>query len=187
VRGTTRREALAAGLAAAATAAPTAATAVAQAAPTNDQRQKLAQSALTAALRIEQTCVVAYEAIANSGHLSVRTTALMRSLLEDDRQHAAQLVTALDAQGVKPPIPPRRATIRGLGAVHDDRSAARFAIALEERAVGAYLEAVGSLSDANVLRTIAGAMGTDGQHLVVLRQIAGRAPVPSAFETGVRH
>jgi rubrerythrin len=159
---------------------------VATAAPTEDEKRKLAQAALTAALRLEQTCVVAYEAIANSGRLSARTTALFRSLLDDDRQHAEQLVTALETQGPKPPIPPRRATIRGLGAVHDDRGAALFAIMLEERAVGAYIEVVRNLSDPNLLRTVAGAMGTDGQHLVVLRTLAGREPVPSAFERGIR-
>ena len=73
---------------------------------------------------------------------------------------------------MKPPIPPRRATIPGLAAVRDDVGAAGFAIALEERAIGAYSAAVRNLSDANVLRTVAGAMGTDGQHLVVLRQLA---------------
>jgi rubrerythrin len=158
----------------------------APAAPTDDEKRKRAQAGLTAALKVEQTCVVAYEAIANSGKLSVRGTALMRSLLDDDRQHAAQLVTALEAQGVNPPIPPRRATIRGLKDVHDDDSAARFAIGLEERAVGAYLESIRNLSDPNVIRTSAGAMGTDGQHLVVLRQVTGAVPVPSAFERGVR-
>jgi rubrerythrin len=156
------------------------------AAPTDDEKQKRAQAGLTAALKVEQTCVVAYEAIANSGKLSVRGTALMRSLLDDDRQHAAQLVSALEAQGVNPPIPPRRATIQGLKAVHDVESAARFAIGLEERAVGAYLESIRNLSDANVLRTSAGAMGNDGQHLVVLRQVLGEVPVPGAFERGVR-
>ena len=34
-------------------------------------------------------------------------------------------------------------------------------------------------------RALAGAMGTDGQHLVVLRQLAHRAPVPGAFERGI--
>jgi rubrerythrin len=159
---------------------------VAAAAPTSDEKRKLAQAALTAGLKVEQTCVVAYEAIANSGRLSARTTALFRSLQGDDRQHADQLVSALEAQGAKPPIPPRRARIRGLGAVHDDHGAALFAIALEERAVGAYLEVVRYLSDPNLLRTVTGAMGTDGQHLVVLRSLAGRDPVPSAFERGIR-
>jgi rubrerythrin len=151
----------------------------------DDERRKRAEAALVAALKVEQQAVVGYEAIANSGKLSVRATALMRSLLDDDRLHADQLVAALDSQGVKPPIPPRRATIRGLALVRDDAGAARFAIALEARAVGAYSQAVQSLADPNLLRTVAGAMGTDGQHLVVLRQLAGKVPVPGAFERGV--
>jgi rubrerythrin len=151
----------------------------------SDDKQKRAQAALATALKLEQTAVVAYEAIANSGRLSGRATTLMRALLDDDRQHAAQLVTALEGMGVKPPIPPRRATIPGLAGVHSDLGAANFAIELEQRAIGAYLEAVPNLSDANLLRTLAGAMGTDGQHLVVLRQVARRPPVPSAFERGI--
>jgi rubrerythrin len=150
----------------------------------SDDKKKRAQAALATALKLEQTAVVAYEAIANSGRLSGRATTLMRALLDDDRQHAAQLVTALEGMGVKPPIPPRRATIPGLGVVRNDIGAAEFAAELEQRAIGAYLEAVRNLSDANLLRTLSGAMGTDGQHLVVLRQIARRPPVPSAFERG---
>jgi rubrerythrin len=156
------------------------------AARADEDEQKRAQSALAAALRVEQTAVVAYEAIANSGRLSARVTTLMRALLDDDRQHADQLVSALEAMGVKPPIPPRRANIPGLARVRSDSDVAAFAIELELRAVGAYSEAVSNLSDPNVLRTVAGAMGTDGQHLVVLRQLAGRNPVPHAFERGIR-
>ncbi|MEA2429652.1 MAG: hypothetical protein QOI19_125 [Thermoleophilaceae bacterium] len=151
----------------------------------DDERKKRAQAALVAALKSEQTAVVAYEAIANSGKLSVRATALMRLLQEHDGEHAAQLVAALDSQGVTPPIPPRRATIPGLARVRDDTGAADFAIDLELRAVGAYNEVVRNLADPNLLRTIAGAMGTDGQHLVVLRQLARRVPVPGAFERGI--
>jgi rubrerythrin len=158
----------------------------ARAALSDDERKKLAQKALSQALQVEQTAVVAYEAIANSGRLSGRATTLLRSLLDDDRQHADQLVTALEGMGVKPPIPPRRATIQGLGAVHTDPRAAEFAIVLEQRAIGAYSEVVRNLSDANLLRTIAGAMGTDGQHLVVLRQLSRRPPVAGAFERGIR-
>jgi rubrerythrin len=155
-------------------------------AASDDAKKKRAEAALASALKVEQTAVVAYEAIANSGRLSGRATMLMRALLDDDRQHAAQLVTALEGLGVKPPIPPRRATIPGLGRVRDDVGAANFAIDLEQRAIGAYGEGVRNLSDANLLRTLAGAMGTDGQHLVVLRQLAGRPPVPGAFERGIR-
>jgi rubrerythrin len=155
------------------------------AAPSADERKKRAQAALVAALKVEQTAVVAYEAIGNSGKLSVRATALMRLLQDHDSQHAAQLVAALDSQGVTPPIPPRRATIPRLAGVHDDAGAAAFAIALELRAIGAYNEVARNLADANLLRTVAGAMGADGQHLVVLRELARRAPVPGAFERGI--
>ena len=51
--------------------------------------------------------------------------------------------------------------------------------------MGAYNQVVRYLGDPNLLRTVAGAMGTDGQHLVVLRQLAHRAPVPGAFERGI--
>ena len=157
---------------------------VATAALTKDEKKKRGQAALVAALNFEQTAVVAYEAIANSGKLSVRATTLLRMLQDHDNQHAQQLVAALDSKGVKPPIPPRRAAIRGLGGVGDDASAARFAIDLELRAVGAYNQVVRFVGDPNLLRTVAGAMGTDGQHLVVLRQLLRREPVPSAFERG---
>jgi rubrerythrin len=181
VTGATRRQALvAAGGAALLAGAPL--TPAAWAADEDDREQ--AEAAMAAALRLEQTALVAYEAIANSGRLSGRVTALFRELLDDDRQHAQQLADALESFGVKPPIPPRRATIQGLASVRDDAGAASFAIALEEQAIGAYSEAVRHLADANVLRTVAGAMGADGQHLVVLRQLAGRAPVPGAFERG---
>jgi rubrerythrin len=154
------------------------------AAPPSDDAQKRSRASLAVALRIEQTAVVAYEAIANSGRLSGRATAVMRQLLDDDRQHAQQLAIALDSAGVKPSIPPRRANVPGLAAVHDDATATRFALALEGRSVGAYMQAVRLLTDANVLRTVAGAMGADGQHLVLLRELSGRPAVPGAFERG---
>jgi rubrerythrin len=180
----TRRQ-LIAGAAAASPVLAAAAPALAAAATDDDQQQRL-EAALTAALELEQTAVVAYEAFANSGRLTGRASALLRALLEDDRQHAERLVIALEAADVKPPIPPRRGKVPGLGAVRDDRAAARFAIALEERTIGAYSAAVRELADPNLLRIVAGAMGADGQHLVVLRQLAGRTPVPRAFERG-RH
>lgn len=151
--------------------------------PSDDPKQR-AKDALSAALELEQTAVVAYEAIANGGRLSGRATTLLRSVLEDDREHAAQLAIALDDMDVKPPIPPRRATIPGLARVRDDEGAARFAIALEERTIAAHLVYVRDANDSSVLRIVAGAMGTDGQHLVVLRELAGAAPVPRAFEQG---
>jgi hypothetical protein len=173
----TRRQALAA---AAAGAVGIAVPPASYGAPDEEERRR---NALVRALEVEQTALVAYEAIANAGVL----TATLRPFLDQEREHVDQLTAALRSMGAKPPIPPRRAAIPRLGsALHSRAGAARFAIALELRAVAAYQAAIGQLSDPNLLRTVAGAMGTDAQQLVVLRELAGRPPVPHAFETGRR-
>jgi rubrerythrin len=141
----------------------------------------VAKASLAAVLGLEQTALVAYEAIANSGVLKET----LRGFLDQERQHADQLRTALMNMGAKPPIPPRRTDIPGLQAATASRSAAaQFAIALELRTVAAYQTAVGALTDSNVMRTSAGAMGTDAQQLVILREVLGQRPVPGSFERG---
>jgi hypothetical protein len=146
-----------------------------------DAEKDRSKASLTAVLRLEQTALVAYEAIANSGLLKD----VLRGFLDQERQHAAQLVSALQGMGAKPPIPPRRASITELdAALHSRAAAARFAIELELRTVAAYQQALRDLTDANVMRVSAGAMGADAQQLVVLRQIAGEDPLPRALETG---
>jgi len=146
-----------------------------------DAEEDRAKASLAAVLRLEQTALVAYEAIANSGVLA----ATLRGFLDQEHQHAAQLVNALDGMGAKPPIPPRRADIQDLEAALRSRpAAARFAIELELRTIAAYQDALRDLTDANVMRVSAGAMGTDAQQLVVLREIAGEDPLPRALETG---
>lgn len=183
MRPLTRRQALAAGAAGVATplllAGPAA---FAQNDP--DEQQHRYEEALVAALGLEQIAIVSYEAIANSGDLSERATALFHDLLKDDQEHAKQLEAAIDEIDAQPPIPPRRAAIPGLALVRTDPAAARFAIDIEERTIAAYIDAVRDFVHTAALRAIAGAMGTDGQHLVVLRELAGTSPVPGAFEQG---
>jgi rubrerythrin len=140
-----------------------------------------AKATLAAVLKLEQTALVAYEAIANSGVLKD----VLRQFLDQERQHAAQLVDALQNMGAKPPIPPRRAGIPGLdGAVRSRDAALRFSIELESRTIAAYQAAIQATVDSIVVRTNAGAMGTDAQQLVILRELAGLDPLPRAFETG---
>jgi rubrerythrin len=173
----TRREAIAA---AAAAAAALAVPQLASAASEEDD----ARAALGSVLAVEQIALVAYEAIANRGLLQDT----LNGFLEQERQHVAQLQAVLENTGAKPPIPPRRTAIRGLDAALASRGAAlRFAIGIEEQAIAGYELAIGALTDANAMRTGAGAMGTDAQQLVILRQLAGLPPVPSAFEKGRSH
>jgi hypothetical protein len=171
----TRRQALA-GAAAVGVAATIPALARAQ------SEEDLAADRFTAALAVKQTTAVAYEAIANGGVL----TALLRRFLEFEREHIAHLEIAVDALGAEPPVAPSRAEIVGLDEATDRRSAAEFAIGLELRAIIAYQNAIQAGLDPNVNRTCAGAMGTDAQQAVVLREIAGAPAVPGPFERGIR-
>jgi hypothetical protein len=174
---TTRRQALASGAAIAASAA------LPRLARAADPDEVRAQAALVAVLELEQTAEVAYEAIANAGVL----TAVLRGFLDQEHQHVEQMQAALAAMGTDPPIPPRRTEIPGLrSATAGHAPAARFAMALEMRTVAAYQRAIRDILDANVMRTCAGAMGTDAQQLVVLRGMTGAPLVPRAFETGHR-
>jgi hypothetical protein len=171
----TRRQALAAAAAAGvASALPAAARA---------QSDDAAARALVAVLGVKQTTAVAYEAIANAGVLA----GLLRGFLDHEREHIAQLELAVDGLGAEPPVAPSRAEIAGLDEALAGRvEAAEFAIGLELRAIIAYGNAIQDSVDPNVTRTCGGAMGTDAQQLVVLRQTAGVPPVPGPFERGIR-
>jgi hypothetical protein len=171
----TRRQALA-------TVAAAGVAAALPAAARADAEEDTAAGRLVAALGVKLTTEVAYEAIANAGVL----TNLLRRFLDFEREHIAQLELAVDALGADPPVAPSRAEIAGLELATGTRSAAGFAIGLELRAIIAYQNAIQTGLDPNVIRTCAGAMGTDAQQLVVLREITGVPAVPGPFETGIR-
>jgi hypothetical protein len=146
-------------------------------------REEQARAALTRVLKLEQTAVVGYEAIANAGIV----TDTLRTFLEQERQHADQLVAALESLGAKPPIPPRRTAIRFLPSALNSRGGALlFAKYLELRAIPAYQDAIRTVHDPALIRILAGAMGTDAQQLVVIRELEGFKPVMRAFEKGLR-
>ena len=61
----------------------------------------------------------------------------------------------------------------------------RYALALEEEAVAAYADALASLRDPDLLQPLGSIMGSEGQHLVVLRRELDVEPLTRAFETAV--
>jgi hypothetical protein len=171
----TRRQALAGALAGgAALALPPLARAA-------DSDEELARAAFADVMHLEQTALVAYEAIANSGVLEP----MLELFLEQEQQHAGQLALALDDLGGQAPAAPKRGDIPALQAALGSRAVAlRFAITLEERTIAAYQQAIRRSPDAVITRISAGAMGTDAQQLVVLRETAGMPAVPGPFEAG---
>lgn len=173
----TRREALAAAGAAALVAAPLARAA--------DPDRERAIRAARAAVAGEQRAAVAFEAIANSGVLHEDNVEAMRVLLDHTRAHVRVLERLFASQtGEDRPLPPTRNQIAGLDDLGGEREALRLALRLEQEAIAAHLDAIRLYRNPLMLRLIAGAMGTDAQHLVMLRGLLGEEPVPAAFERG---
>lgn len=178
----TRRDAirLSAAAAVAQLAAPVHADAV-----TKDDLKKLAAVAVARAVHAEQTVMVAFEAIANAGILDARATATMRLLLDHATQHAELLGQTMKSElGNDPPLPPTRTTIGGLAGLRHQPAALRLALQLLDRAIATHLGAVRETLDAQLLKQVAGIVASDGQSLVLLRQLLHAEPVPSAFERG---
>ena len=140
---------------------------------------------LEAALLLEQTAVVAYGAVAQGGLLDRHATELSRLFGEQDQAHAEALTAAVEAQGGSAPPPPKQDSIRGLGRLRTPAGFAHMAIELELEAVAAYHEAQLELQDRELLSLCARIMASQGQHLALLRSLAGESPVPHAFERGV--
>ena len=154
-------------------------------APSVDEYKQQEKAAVSSAVAAEQTAMVALEAIANGGTLDPQATATIRVLLDHATFHATVLGDALKSElGGEPPLPPKRTQIRGLGAARTRPAVLRLAVSLEQRAIGTHLAAVRHTQNAQVLRTIAGIVGSDGQSLVLLRQLLHQPPVPAAFERG---
>lgn len=176
MRATRRQLLVAAG------AAPLAAAVPARAADPDRER---AERAVRTAVAGEQTTAVAFEAIANSDVLGEDHVETMRVLLDHAKAHVSALEDLFKAQtGDDPPLAPTRTTIDGLDNLRGDGAALRLALRLQQQAIAAHLDAIRLYRNPSMLRLIAGAMGTDAQHLVLLRTLLGQAAVPAPFERG---
>ena len=174
--GHSRRELLLAGGAAlAATAVPLlveAREAIAQAGSGDDE------SIISAALNLEVTAAEAYQ------RSQAQLGGVARLFRNHERQHALALTAALRQMGAKPRASLDSDTLSSLAAATSRRNRALFLIDVENTAVRAYEDATRRLRDAATMQLVATILGNQAQHLVVLRQIAGRRPVPDAFERG---
>ena len=144
---------------------------------------------LEQAITLERVAVLAYDRILAGGLLADRLVRQVQVLRGHEQQHADVLTKALTDLGATPPPAPSGVAdvdkvVKGLADVRTQADVLSFAIELETAAVAAYYDAHAKLVEAKLLQTGASIMADEGQHLVVLRQAAGRPPVPNALETG---
>jgi hypothetical protein len=144
---------------------------------------------LASAITLERVAVLAYGRAIEGGLLSPRVERLATLLRTQEQAHADALVAAMTTlRGKVPPKPSGTGDIdavaKGIADVKSEADVISFAIALETATVAAYYDAHRKLVDAKLLQTAASIMANEGQHLVVLRQAAGKPLVPNALETG---
>jgi hypothetical protein len=139
---------------------------------------------LERAIRLEQSAVLAYESALKSGRLDERTERTVQLFHRHEQEHARALIAALEEMDGTPPEPPAPEQVAGLADLRTQREIVSFALGLEAMAVAAYFDALSRLEDSKLVQAAASIMASDGQHLVVLRQMLGEDPVPSAFEDG---
>ena len=144
---------------------------------------------LQRAINLELVAVIAYEAVLEGGLLSPAVMRIVRRLRDHEQQHAGGLTTALTDLGGTPSAAPKGVAdvdkvVKGLGDVKTQADVVNFAIELETAGVAAYHDAHAKLIETRLLQTGASIMASEGQHLVVLRRLVRRNPIPHAFETG---
>lgn len=144
---------------------------------------------LQRAINLERVTVIAYDSVIAGPLLSPSVRRVLRRFRGHEQEHADELTTSLRSLGGTEPPPPQGPAdvdevVEGLRDVRSQADVLSFLIELETAAVAAYFDAQAKLTEPKLLQTGASIMAGEGQHLVVLRQTAGREPLPHAFETG---
>jgi hypothetical protein len=139
-------------------------------------------AALNALLDLEYASVAAYGLI--SERLRGADRAHARVVLRHEREHVAALETAVRGVGAEPVENRGADYLAGLPAIRTRDQALAFATDLENTAVAAYIDALGTVATDQARVRIAAILVTEGEHLAATRMLLGRPVAPRAFVTG---
>jgi rubrerythrin len=138
---------------------------------------------LGALLDQENSSIAAYTLIAT--RLRGAALASARRFLGHERRHAAALAAAIRALGTAPPAPhPRSEYEAGFPRLRDARDALSFALDVETTAMAAYADAIGKIATDAARATAAAIIVTESEHAAVALGELGRPQAPQAFVTG---
>jgi hypothetical protein len=147
------------------------------------------QTILRKSLELEQVVVAAYTFAAASPWAGARR-ATLSAIGAQEREHAAALAAYLRQMSIALPAPlsgpaALDALVPGLRAARSEHELLATLVGLERVAVANYYLGIQRLVDQRLVETVAGVLGAESQHLVVLRLALGQEPLPGANETGV--
>ncbi len=146
------------------------------------------ETAMASAIELEQALAVAYAGLARRPGLGREVGLLLGHLADQERRHAAALLKLAEYIGVLPPPVPSftdvEAALPQVRRAVDRTSALEVVDELERAEVLGFASDVQVLTDAKLIQAVAAVLCGDARHLALVRQAAGRDPIPSAFETG---
>jgi len=135
---------------------------------------------LNTALGAELEAIAAYQLGAESGLLQKPVLDLAVTFQGHHKEHADVLAKTISKLGGKPVSAKARYTFP-TDKMKSQLDVLRFAAALEQGAVSAYLGAVPLFGNRELARAAASILGDEAMHWAVLRNALGEVPVPSAF------
>jgi hypothetical protein len=144
--------------------------------------------AVLGAVRLEQALAVAYAALAETPGIGRDLRDLLVLLADQERQHAAGLLTLAEYLGAPPPPVPSitqvEAALPNVRRAVDRATTLAVVDELERAEVLGFSSDQQVLTDAKLIQMVGAVMCGDAQHLVLVREAAGIDPIPMAFETG---
>jgi Ferritin-like domain len=131
------------------------------------------------ALALERRTIAAY--IAGMPLLTFSQRQAARQFLNEELEHAGELISLIKAAGGKAPP---RADSYAIGHPTDGPGVLALLHSLESLQISSYLKWIPQLSPAALRAAVASILNVDAQHLSMVRVMQGQVPVPGPFVTG---
>ena len=130
------------------------------------------------ALTLEQLESSFYKQALGVTGLSAEVKKALQEIASHEDAHVKQLTQTLQQLGATP-APAPKTSFPKLGG---QRAVLKLAVALEDTGVGAYNGAAPLIQSPDLLNAAGSIVQVEGRHAGVLRELAGMAPAPGAFD-----
>ena len=142
---------------------------------------------MNVALGLEHQAIAAYTAGAETKLLSDGVLKVAVKFMDQHKQHRDALAATIKKLGGKPVEAQSKydvvAIAKGVGvtSITTEKDVITLAMKLEDQATKAYLGAIPTFENKDVVKAAASIMADEAQHTAILRSALGEDPVPQAF------
>jgi rubrerythrin len=148
-------------------------------APAHDESDQADVEILNSALDLELMAVAAYKA--GMPLLHGEALKVGKVFLGQEQEHANGLQTAIRHSGG---IPNKAKAAYDFPALKSQTDVLKFAVAFENTAIAAYIDALPKLGQGDLRATAAAILSNEAEHIAILLGALGEEQVPDAFVVG---